>query len=235
MRIEGIPYEFNPDIRHPGYLTRRGLLEALARHSPALEGRLMDFGCGSKPYKILFSVNEYIGVDFQGEGHSHENEQIDVFYNGKTLPFPNEHFDSVFSSEVFEHIFNLEEILSEINRVLKPGGKILITCPFCICEHEVPNDFARYTSFGIQHLMNKHGFRILKYEKLGSYVETVMQLRITYIHQHILPFFRKIPVVRSGLRLLVYSSFNLWALLKSRLLPYRQDLYLTNVVLCEKQ
>ena len=53
----------------------------------------MDFGCGSKPYKSLFNVEEYLGVDYYNEGHPHENEQIDVFYDGKNLPFPDNYFD----------------------------------------------------------------------------------------------------------------------------------------------
>src|SRR5205085_7428899 len=97
------------------------------------------------------------------------------------------------------------------------------------------NDFDRYSSFIIQHMLKKHGFKILKFEKLGNYVETVAQLRITYLHQHVLPFFRKIPVVRSGLRLLLYSTLNVWSLFKSRIWPKRRDLYLTNLVLCERQ
>jgi ubiquinone/menaquinone biosynthesis C-methylase UbiE len=83
------------------------------------------------------------------------NEQIDVFYDGRKIPFEDEYFDAVFSTEVFEHIFNLEEILKEINRVMKVSGKILITCPFAICEHEVPNDFARYSSYAINIFLKK--------------------------------------------------------------------------------
>ena len=74
---------------------------------------MMDFGCGSKPYKSLFNVNEYVGVDYHGQGHSHVNEQIDVFYDGVLLPFPDNYFDSVFSTEVFEHVFNLENLNPE--------------------------------------------------------------------------------------------------------------------------
>ena len=194
----------------------------------------MDFGCGSKPYRSLFTVDEYIGVDYASEGHSHESEQIDVFYDGKTLPFPNNHFDSVFSSEVFEHIFNLPEILKEINRVMKPGAKILVTCPFAIVEHEVPNDYARYTSFAIKDLFEKAGFRVLEHEKAGNHVETIMQLRIMYIHLHIFPIVRNIPIIRSLFRLIVFSTMNVWALFKKTILPCNYDLYLNNIILCEK-
>ena len=88
MKFPGVKYEFNPNIFYSGYILRKKLLLAINKYSHFMQGKMMDFGCGSKPYKSLFNVNEYVGVDFQGQGHSHENEQIDVFYDGVLLPFP---------------------------------------------------------------------------------------------------------------------------------------------------
>jgi SAM-dependent methyltransferase len=234
MTQHKVPYAFKPDYRYPAYLTRIGLYNAISKYACNLNGKLMDLGCGSKPYQSLFEVDTYIGVDYASEGHPHDNEDIDVYYDGITLPFPNNHFDAVFSSEVFEHVFNLEQLLPEVNRVMKNGAKILVTCPFVICEHEVPNDYARYTSFALKHLFEKNGFRVLAFEKTGTHVTAIMQLRIMYLHQHVLPLFRKIPLVRSGLRLSVYTGMNVCALIKNKLLPKRTDLYLNNVILCEK-
>lgn len=234
MKYPDIAYEFNPGITYPAYLTRKRLLDSIARLAPDLSGRLMDFGCGSKPYRNLFKVAAYTGIDFENPGHPHLNEQIDVFYDGKHIPFENETFDAVFTSEVFEHVFNLDEVIKEINRVTRTGGKILATCPFSICEHEVPNDFARYSSFGLKHIFEKNGFEVLQQEKTGNGVEVVFQLWIMYIHQHINPFFRKIPLVRSAFRLVTYTSLNLLAVLFSKILPNRKDLYLNNVILCKK-
>lgn len=234
MKQERLAYEFDPGIRSPAYLTRNRLLKGISRHAPALTGRILDFGCGSKPYRSLFRVEEYIGLDFENPGHPHLNEQIEVFYDGKRIPFVDGHFDAVFSSEVFEHVFNLPDVLRELNRVLRLGGLILVTCPFAICEHEVPNDFARYTSYGLRYLMVEHGLEPINQDKTGNSVETVFQLWIMYIHQHISPRFRRIPVVRSCFRLVTYVGLNLLALLFSRLLPDRNDLYLNNVILCKK-
>lgn len=231
---KNIPYPFNPGITFPAYLTRHRLLLAIEKCASELKGTLLDFGCGSKPYESLFSVDKYIGLDFENPGHPHLNEQIDVFYDGKKIPFADQYFDAVFSSEVFEHVFNLEEILKEINRVMKMNGRMLITCPFAICEHEVPHDFARYSSFGIRSFLEKNGFEILQQLKTGNNVETVFQLWIMYIHQHITPYVRKIPVVRSFFRWVTYTGFNSLAILLSKILPDRNDLYLNNVVLCKK-
>ncbi|MBG9377466.1 methyltransferase domain-containing protein [Panacibacter sp. DH6] len=234
MKKGELAYEFNPGITYPAYLTRKRLLASIRKSSKDLTGRMLDFGCGTKPYFNLFKVEQYIGLDFENPGHPHFNEQIDVFYDGKHIPFQDNYFDAVFSSEVFEHVFNLEEVLKEIYRVMKPGAKILITCPFSICEHEAPNDFARYSSFAIRDLFNRNGFKVLKQEKTGNAVETVFQLWIMYIHQHITPYVRKIPIVRSVFRFITYTSLNIMALILGKLLPLRQDLYLNNVVLAEK-
>jgi SAM-dependent methyltransferase len=234
MRRVKLAYEFDPPITNPGYLTRNRLLKGIARYAPVMTGRLLDFGCGSKPYRALFEVDEYIGLDFENPGHPHVNEQIDVFYDGERIPFGDESFDCVFSSEVFEHVFNLPDVLDEINRVLKPGGLLLATCPFAICEHEVPNDFARYSSYGLRYLLKEHGLEMVSQEKAGNSVETVFQLWIMYIHQHIAPVFRRIPVVRSAFRFFTYTSLNLWALFLSKALPDRRDLYLNNIIVCKK-
>jgi SAM-dependent methyltransferase len=231
---DNISKDFNPSILSPSYLTRNRLLKGLEKHASKLSGKLLDFGCGSKPYKPLFSVAEYIGVDFENPGHPHLNENIDFFYDGKSLPFENEQFDSIFSSEVFEHVFNLSQILQELNRVLKPGGQILITCPFAICEHEVPNDFARYSSFALHHMLKEHGFEVSAFDKSGNSVETVFQLFLMYVHQHITPFVRKIPVVRSIFRICTYAFLNISGIVWGKILPDRRDLYLNNIVLARK-
>ena len=196
--LPSISRDFDPLIIDPSYLLRKRLLQKLMKLIPEMSGSLMDFGCGSKPYKPLFIVTDYIGVDFQGQGHSHENELIDVFYDGNTLPFANNRFDSIFSSEVFEHVFNLEHMLKELNRVLKPSGKMLITCPFAICEHETPNDFARYTSFGLKDLLERSGFKILQFDKVGTAFETSSQIFISYFYEGVVRrLFGRIPVVRT--------------------------------------
>ncbi|MFM2231971.1 MAG: hypothetical protein RJB31_672, partial [Bacteroidota bacterium] len=143
-------------------------------------------------------------------------------------------FDSIFSSEVFEHVFNLDEVLHELFRVLKPGGIILITCPFVIGEHEQPNDFARYTSFALKHIMVKGGFEVIHYEKLGGSIDAIVQLRLTYFQKNIMPYFEKIPVLRSILRKGVNTLLNVYANISGKLLPKSDELYLNNLIVCRK-
>jgi hypothetical protein len=80
-----------------------------------------------------------------------------------------------------------------------------------------------------------NGFNVLAYEKTGGNIEAITQLRIVYWNLHILSFFKNIPLLRSILRILIFTSNNLMALILGKILPCRQDLYLNNVLLAEKK
>jgi ubiquinone/menaquinone biosynthesis C-methylase UbiE len=224
--------EFNPGISHHYFLLRSSLLKGIRRQAGEMKGRMMDFGCGTKPYKPLFTgVTEYVGVDFQGEGHSHDNEQIDVFYDGKTLPFPDASFDCVLATEVFEHIFNLEEVLREIHRVLKPGGRMIVTTPFAFQEHEMPNDFARYSSIGLQSLLERNGFTVLSLEKTSNFVESVFQLWGLYWYTHIFPH----AWFGGGILARCFHFMNnCCGRLAAWILPKKTDMFLNLVVLASR-
>ncbi|MBZ4190266.1 methyltransferase domain-containing protein [Niabella beijingensis] len=227
--------DFNPSIGRSVYLGRNLLISNLKKHFGVLKGRMLDFGCGSKPYKSLISVDEYIGVDYEGQGHSHENEEIDVFYDGKTIPLESNSFDSVLSTEVFEHVFNLEEILVEIHRVMKPGAVILITCPFIIAEHEVPNDCSRYTSFGLKSLLERKGFEIVHYEKLGTSVQAQMQMFMSYLDSYVLSKLNFIRPFKNLVAFCTFACLNLWCKIVNRVLPKRYDAFLNHLVICKKR
>ena len=175
-------------VFNPNCLNRRAIFSGLRKYAPMLKGKVLDFGCGNKPYRDLFDAEEYTGIDLEvNEGHQNPTSDVDVFYDGKKIPFADNTFDSVFSSEVFEHVFNLEEMLAELNRVQKPGGLMLITMPFCWPEHEAPNDFGRYTTYGITSLMQKHNFQIIEHRKEPGYFASILQLLCSYVYNVFLP------------------------------------------------
>lgn len=219
----------------PFYFIRKPLNEEILKLSDKCTGKLLDFGCGKKPYKQHFkNFSEYIGLDIEKSGHSHVDEEIDVYYDGKKIPFGNNHFDSIFCTEVFEHIFNIDEILPEINRVLKPNGVMLFTCPFAWPEHEIPYDFARYTSFGIKHIVEKHGFEVVEQKKTSHFFEVIMQYIIYYA-------FCFIPKKPKFLYYILHQVFilplMLFTILISFILPKimkRKDMYFNNVLLVKK-
>lgn len=214
---------------NPYYFIRRGISRGIVTNAEYLKGKLLDFGCGSKPYKDLIPAKEYIGLDIEQVGHSHKNEQIDVYYDGRNLPFDDNHFDVVFSSEVFEHIFNLDEIICELYRVLKVNGYIFITLPFVWDEHEIPYDYARYTSFGIKYLLERRGFKIVKITKIGNYLEVMFQMLAAYVSQSILPL-----RVRKLLSPVFVAPIIMLGIILAKILPLNSNLFLNNIVLAQK-
>lgn len=218
-------------IINPFYFTRKGLKEAVEKNCHFLHGTLLDFGCGEKPYQSIIKVDKYVGLDIAESGHDHQGEDINVYYDGKKIPFAEAHFDSIFTSEVLEHVFNIDEILQELHRVLKPQGKMLITCPFVWDEHEIPYDFGRYSSYGLKHLLEKNGFKVIHSEKSSNYLETVFQMLNAYLFQFTTPphLIFKIPLI-----LLVNFPINVMGIVLSKLLPKSNALYLDNVMIAEK-
>jgi SAM-dependent methyltransferase len=237
-KLDTISKDFNPTVFHPYYFIRKGLYKKIAQYANFLSGDLLDFGCGSKPYMPLFKhCTSYTGVDFENVGHSHKNEHIDVFYDGKKLPFADNKFDSIFSSEVFEHLFNLPEILLELIRVLKPGGRLLITCPFVWPEHETPHDYARYSMFALREELEKKNFKIVLTDKSGDFVTSIYQLSTAYIHDIILPKFsfgNRIPALYRLAKFIVIPTVNIIGNISSKLLPTNKAFYLSNIVIAEK-
>lgn len=225
---------FNPKLIgffiNPFFIIRRGLYKGIKENAPFLTGRLLDFGCGSKPYRDLFEVEEYVGLDIEESGHNLRNELIDVYYNGEEIPSDNNSFDCIFSSEVFEHVFELDLILKEIHRVCKPNGYLLITVPFVWNEHEIPYDYGRYTSFGIKFLLEKTGFEIIKQTKTTNYVETIFQMWNAYVYQHIL----KNKYIQILLNPIIITPVMLIGIILSKLLPKNNHFYHNNIVLAKK-
>lgn len=217
---------------NPFFFIRRGLYKCIKDDAKDLDGLLLDFGCGRKPYKNLFTVKKYIGLDMKQTGHSHELSEVDVYYDGKTIPFNDEYFDSIFCSEVIEHVFEVDSVFNEINRVLKKGGKMLLTVPFVWNEHEVPYDYGRYSTYGITYLLEKHGFEVIKISKSTNFVETICQLWVLYLH-HVLK--TKYRLLNTIFNVFFISPFTILGLIVSSVLPRRFDLYHNCIIVAIKE
>jgi SAM-dependent methyltransferase len=217
---------------NPFYLARRSLVEQVAAHAPHIRGRVLDVGCGSKPYRQLFNSDAYVGLDVEQSGHRHAGEDVDVFYDGRTFPFADGEFDSVVSFEALEHVFTPERFIAEIGRVLRPGGTLLLTVPFVWDEHEQPYDYARYSSFGLQHLLDANGFTVLSSVKTCADVRVLAQLVNAYTYKVVASKPTRLRLLGT---MLLTAPINIAASAARHLLPQNRDLYLDNVILAEKR
>jgi ubiquinone/menaquinone biosynthesis C-methylase UbiE len=139
---------------------------------------LLDLGCGVKPFKEIYSAfaRRHVGIDV--ETSPHPKSQVDQIYDGKRIPFENERFDYVLCTEVMEHVAEPVAFLHEINRVMKPGGVLVMTTPFMVSLHEEPYDFYRYTEHGIRYLLRLTGFKLTHLESFSGYIGVMIALLV---------------------------------------------------------
>ena len=108
-------------------------LEHIERRIPG-KGRLLDFACAAG---YLFEQAQIRGWDAHGcdvgvwAGRAAEERGLKNMHIGelKSLGFPDNHFDVVYASQVFEHLLNPMEDLAELTRILKPGGLLYVEVP----------------------------------------------------------------------------------------------------------
>ncbi|HLF77176.1 MAG TPA: class I SAM-dependent methyltransferase [Dehalococcoidia bacterium] len=164
-----------------------------------IRGRVLDLGCGTKPYEKIIRPNcqEYIGIEWPMTLHSIKS--VDVLGDVLSLPFKENSFDSIVSFEVMEHVKNPQVFMCEAMRVLRPGGRALIMTPFIWGEHEQPHDYFRYTQFGLRYLAEQAGFEVIAIEPRSTAWGTLV------IH-----FNRRVHRYSDRFRLLRYAMLPLW-------------------------
>lgn len=150
------------------------LLEQIAKAAPRARGRLLDVGCGDKPYEPTFRphVTEYIGIEhesvFASTNASAGERRPDLYYDGNRLPFGDASFDTVISIQVLEHTPRPQPLLHEMARVLRPGGLLILSAPFSGRLHEEPYDYFRYTPHGLRAMCGEAGLEVTEVWDQGN-------------------------------------------------------------------
>lgn len=140
-------------------------------------GKLIDLGCGKVPLFEAYKnyITDNICVDW--ENTLHKNEYLDFECNlTKSLPFDDEEFDTIISSDVLEHIPQPEFLWREMFRILSIHGKLLMNIPFYYCLHEKPNDYYRYTEFALQRFVECANFKIILLKPIGGAPEILADI-----------------------------------------------------------
>lgn len=170
-----------PSKRRPHYLERISIVNALkqVRHK-VKSGIILDVGCGMKPYKSLLNTSGsiYYGTDYPitMEGSYGKSTKADFFSESTLLPFKNNTFDTLLSTQMLEHVSDPKNVIQEMSRVLKPKGIMILSAPMTWPLHEEPYDFFRYTLHGLRHLLQKANFEILDEIPRGNNFITMAQM-----------------------------------------------------------
>lgn len=150
----------------------------------SIRGICVDIGAGNSPYKRYLSVDKYISIDQEDtRAVSYQKNIHSINADAKELPFNPNEIDTVLLNQVLEHVFEYEKVLSEIHRVLKEDGKLIISIPFIFHVHSEPNDYFRFSEYGIKKLLLSKGFKIVDFEYNGYFGTTIVSLTNSFLWQ----------------------------------------------------
>lgn len=133
-----------------------------------LQGNLLDVGCGEMPFRGCLPPGvSYTGIDVpQARDFAMRENEAVISFNGVSIPFPDDSFDTVLCTEVLEHAAAPQELIAEIRRVLKPDGMLLATVPFSARVHYSPYDFHRFTKHALDGMFAS--FEDVRIEERGN-------------------------------------------------------------------
>jgi SAM-dependent methyltransferase len=157
-------------IYQPDRFLLQKQLKAVAKY---VTGKVLDVGAGHVDrYSKYMNVSNITRMDVA------KGENVDVVGSADKIPFPDESFDSIICTQVFEHLQFPVQSTSEIYRVLKKGGTAVVTVPQMNELHEEPYDFFRYTNYGMKSLFENAGFETIFSEQRGGYYSMLAQIKI---------------------------------------------------------
>lgn len=171
---------YREDRASHNWLIKKVLNDRMAVHVPAMAGKtVLDLGCGTRPFEpeIAKVAKRYIGIDWSNSIHgTHADIVADL---NVPLPIRDSVADVVVSLEVLEHLREPQRMLQEAHRILKTGGKLILSAPFQWWVHEAPWDYYRYTRYGLAYMLDRAGFAGLQVEETTGFWETWL-LKLNY-------------------------------------------------------
>jgi SAM-dependent methyltransferase len=156
---------------------RASIADWVARAALAVApgARVLDVGAGDAPYRELFAHAEYLTSDWQHSVHEGAR-RADIVASADALPVEDASVDAVLLLQVLEHVPEPARVLEELHRVLRPGGRLVLTAPLAWELHELPHDYFRYTGPGLEHLLARAGFADVVVEARNDSFTTLAQL-----------------------------------------------------------
>lgn len=132
-----------------------------------VKGSLLDAGAGRLSYRFILEkrCSSYFSVDIDVRGPA-----VNAVGDIQMLPVKDEVFDTVFCTQVLEHVPEPQKAMDEIHRVLKSGGHAIFTVPHLGYLHNEPHDYFRYTKHGLKYMLEKSGFEVLEIIPAGGLI-----------------------------------------------------------------
>jgi len=184
IKYHGMLARIPKSLLHPYYLYWMYYIRNLSiARKYFSSGVLLDIGCGNQDFADFFG-KKYIGLDYPVTRSIHHSVPPTIYGDGYNLPIKSVSVQSVALLQVLEHLSEPSRVISEIYRVLKPGGYLLLTAPMISQIHGEPYDFYRYTKYGITYLLEKNGFEIVEVLENGSFYALMGLMLNIYLFYH---------------------------------------------------
>jgi len=177
--------------------------------------KILDVGSHVSPYKKYFNQAQFSTLDIKQTKENPVDFVADL--NQKITSIKNNSFDCVICTQVIEHLTNPQMAFKEFKRILKPDGRLFLTTNFFYQIHMEPNDYFRFTKYGLKHLARLSGFKIKQITAQGgifstiAYLLTTMPVRIIFKKNNI--FYRLYLIISAPITIFL----NLSALLLDKL------------------
>jgi SAM-dependent methyltransferase len=136
--------------------------------------RVADIGAGMAPYAELWDHTEYVTIDW--EQSQHGLDSVDIVASADAVPVIDASFDTAIMTQVLEHVPNPADVLTEVHRLLRPGGLLFVSVPLAWELHELPHDYYRYTQRGLEVLLADAGFTDVEVRARNDCFTTLAQL-----------------------------------------------------------
>lgn len=185
MHIKKYLKFLSPDVGKRNQQTRDLWIEKTLQSIPH-GSRILDAGAGTQQYKTFCKHLQYVSQDFaqyDGTGDS-AGLQINNFDYGKlniisdisSIPEPDASFDAILCTEVLEHVPDPILAIKEFSRLLKAGGFLVLTAPFCSLTHFSPYHFnSGFNTYWYQKYLPEYGLNIKQLMPNGNFFEFVAQ------------------------------------------------------------
>jgi SAM-dependent methyltransferase len=142
-------------------------LQLLRSEFPGERLRILDVGCGHKPYESCFSGDD---VDYFGADIPWANVQADFNINPTTgeVQASPESFHAIVHFQALEHVPDANALMLQTRLLLRPGGYLFCTVPFIFEYHPVPGDYRRWTAEGLKLDLERAGFVVHQTENVEA-------------------------------------------------------------------
>jgi SAM-dependent methyltransferase len=147
---------------------------------------ILDVGAGSCPYRRLFSHCEYRAQDFSELQPSQLRHggygSIDYVCDAAAIPVEDRTFDAILCTEMLEHVPDPLAVVRELSRILKPGGRLLLTAPLGSGIHQEPHHYyGGYTPYWYYHFLSKLDFERIDVRANGGSLKFFSQESLRFL------------------------------------------------------